>query len=51
VSRDPKDDKYLVLAVAGRADVAVSGDVRHLLSMHPWRGIPFLSPADFLALP
>ena len=48
--RDPKDGKYLALAVAGRADVVVSGDVRHLLSMNPWRGIPILSPAGFLAL-
>ena len=49
--RDPKDDKYLALAAAGSADVIVSGDVHHLLSMHPWRGIPILSAADFLALP
>jgi hypothetical protein len=48
--RDPKDDKYLALAAAGRADVIVSSDVRHLLSMHPWRGIPILSPAHYLAL-
>jgi uncharacterized protein len=48
--RDPKDDKYLALAAAGRADVIVSSDVRHLLSMHPWRGIPILSPTDYLAL-
>jgi uncharacterized protein len=48
--RDPKDDKYLALAAAGGADVIVSSDVRHLLSMHPWRGISILSPADFLAL-
>lgn len=47
--RDPKDDKYLALAAAGHAQVIVSSDVRHLLSMHPWRGIPILSPADFLA--
>jgi len=32
---DPKDNKYLELAVAGGADVIVSRDVRHLLSMHP----------------
>ena len=49
--RDPKDDKYLALAAAGAADVIVSSDVRHLLSMHPWRGIPILSPANYLALP
>ena len=48
--RDPHDDKYLALAAAGSADVIVSSDVHHLLSMHPWRGIPILSPAAFLAL-
>ena len=49
--RDPKDDKYLALAAAGGADVIISSDVRHLLSMHPWRGIPILSPSGFLGLP
>lgn len=49
--RDSKDDKYLALAAAGGADVIVSGDVRHLLSMHPWRGIAIVPAADFLALP
>jgi putative PIN family toxin of toxin-antitoxin system len=48
--RDPKDDKYLALAAAGRADVIVSSDVRHLLQMHPWHGIPILSPADYLSM-
>lgn len=48
--RDPKDDKYLALALAGKAEVIVSSDVHHLLSMHPWRGISILSPADYLAL-
>jgi len=47
---DPKDDKYLALALAGKAAVIVSSDVHHLLSMHPWRGIQILSPADYLAL-
>jgi putative PIN family toxin of toxin-antitoxin system len=49
--RDPKDDKYLTLAAAGHANVIVSSDTRHLLAMHPWRGIPILSPAGYLALP
>ncbi len=49
--RDPKDDKYLALAAGGKADVIVSSDVRHLLSMHPWRGIPILSPAAYLEGP
>jgi putative PIN family toxin of toxin-antitoxin system len=48
--RDSKDDKYLALAAAGKAHVIVSSDVKHLLSMHPWRGISILSPADYLAL-
>lgn len=48
--RDPKDDKYLALAAAGGADVIVSSDQRHLLSMHPWRGVSILRPADYLAL-
>jgi hypothetical protein len=48
--KDPKDDEYLALAAAGRADVIVSSDIRHLLSMHPWRGIRILSSADYLAL-
>ena len=49
--RDPKDDKYLALAAAGKADIIVSSDVHDLLSMHPWRGISILSPAGYLALP
>ena len=49
--RDPKDDKYLELAAGGGADVIVSSEEPHLLSMHPWRGIPIFSPADFLVLP
>jgi uncharacterized protein len=48
---DPKDDKYLALAAAGRADVIVSSDAHHLLPMHPWRGISILSAVNFLALP
>ena len=48
--RDPKDDKYLSLAAASRANVIVSGDIRHLLSIHPWRGVHILRPTDYLAL-
>lgn len=48
--RDPKDDKYLALAAAAGADVIVSSDARDLLSMHPWRGIPIVSPASYLIL-
>ena len=45
--RDPKDDKFLEVALNGRADVIVIGD-GDLLAMNPWRGIQILSPADYL---
>ena len=47
---DPDDDKYLSLALAAAAKVIVSSDKRHLLPMHPWRGVSILSPADYLRL-
>lgn len=46
--RDPKDDKFLAVAVAGNADALVSGD-GDLLDLHPFLGIPILTPAAFLA--
>jgi putative PIN family toxin of toxin-antitoxin system len=45
--RDPKDDKFLEVALNGRADVIITGDA-DLLGMHPWREIAVLSPAHFL---
>jgi putative PIN family toxin of toxin-antitoxin system len=45
--RDPRDDKFLEVALNGRADVIITGDV-DLLGMHPWRGIRIMSPRDFL---
>jgi putative PIN family toxin of toxin-antitoxin system len=47
--RDPKDDKFLEVAVAGKADVIVSGD-QDLLVLHPFRDIPILPPAAFLQM-
>jgi putative PIN family toxin of toxin-antitoxin system len=46
--RDPKDNKYLELALAAVADAIVSSDT-DLLVLHPWRGIRILLPADYLA--
>lgn len=46
-SRDPKDDKFLEVAVNGRADVLVTGD-GDLLELHPFRGIAILTPATYL---
>jgi len=45
--RDPKDDKFLELAVNGKADMIVSGD-KDLQVLHPFRDIPILSPRQFL---
>jgi putative PIN family toxin of toxin-antitoxin system len=45
--RDPNDDKFLAVAVAGNADALVSGD-GDLLDLHPFLGIPILTPASFL---
>jgi putative PIN family toxin of toxin-antitoxin system len=47
--RDPRDDKFLSLAVAGKADCVVSGD-SDLLDMVDYRGIPIYRAAEFLRL-
>jgi uncharacterized protein len=46
--RDAKDDKYLELAVAAAAAAIISSDA-DLLVLHPFRGIPILTPAAYLA--
>ncbi|HEX3741044.1 MAG TPA: putative toxin-antitoxin system toxin component, PIN family [Terriglobales bacterium] len=45
--RDPRDDKFLELALNGRADVIITGD-EDLLELHPWREIAILSPVGYL---
>jgi putative PIN family toxin of toxin-antitoxin system len=45
--RDPRDDKFLELAVHGRADAIVTGD-QDLLALHPFHGIDLITPADYL---
>jgi uncharacterized protein len=45
--RDPKDNKYLELAVCGGAKLIVSGD-NDLLVLNPFRGITILNIQDFL---
>jgi uncharacterized protein len=46
--RDPKDNKYLELAIGGKADAIVTGD-EDLLVLHPFRQIPIVSIQTFLA--
>jgi uncharacterized protein len=47
--RDPKDHKYLELALAAGAETIVTSDY-DLLILHPWRRVRLLMPADYLAL-
>jgi putative PIN family toxin of toxin-antitoxin system len=43
--RDPKDDKFLELAVTGSSDFIVTGD-RDLLVLNPFQGIAIVTPAS-----
>lgn len=45
--RDPRDDKFLEVALNGKAELILTGDA-DLLALHPWQGIVILSPADYL---
>ncbi|MGA2087129.1 MAG: putative toxin-antitoxin system toxin component, PIN family [Terracidiphilus sp.] len=45
--RDPRDNQFLALALVSEADALVSSD-EDLLVLHPWRGIPIVTPAEFL---
>jgi putative PIN family toxin of toxin-antitoxin system len=45
--RDPRDDMILEVAVNGAANAIVTGD-GDLLTLHPFMGVPILSPADWL---
>jgi uncharacterized protein len=46
--RDPGDDKFLEVAVNGRADLIITGD-RDLLALDPFMGVAVMSPAAYLA--
>ncbi len=45
--RDPKDNKFLELAINGNATCIITGD-KDLLVLHPFRGISILTPRLFL---
>jgi len=45
---DPNDEMVLECALAAEADVIVTGDKKHLLSLREFRGISIISPAEFL---
>ena len=45
--RDPKDNKFLELAVSANASCLITGD-NDLLVLHSFRNIPILNATDFL---
>lgn len=47
VCRDVKDNKFLELAISGKAECIVSGD-KDPLVLSPFRGLPILTPREFL---
>ena len=47
--RDKKDDKFLEVAVSGRATHIITGD-SDLLDLDPFQDIRIISPQSFLAL-
>jgi len=47
--RDPKDNKFLEIALSGRATHLITGDA-DLLVLDPFQGIRILSPQEFLDL-
>jgi len=49
VCRDPKDDKYLELAVSASAKCIITGD-KDLLVLNPFQDILILTPFEFLEL-
>ena len=45
--REPGDDKFLEVALNGRADFILTGDA-DLLALHPWQGVAIVSPPEYL---
>lgn len=45
--RDPKDDKFLEVAINGEADLIVTGD-KDLLELHPFRGVEIITPREYI---
>lgn len=46
--RNPKDDKFLDLALCGQAHAIITGD-KDLLALNPFHGISILAPAAFMS--
>jgi putative PIN family toxin of toxin-antitoxin system len=48
ICRDPSDDKFLEVAVYGKADLIVTGDA-DLLTLNPYQSVQIVTPQTFLA--
>ena len=48
LSPDPKDNPILAAAIAGNADLIVSGDKKHMLALGEVEGIPIVTARDAL---
>ena len=48
ICRDPSDDKFLEVAVYGKADLIVTGDA-DLLTLNPYQSVQIVRPQTFLA--
>jgi uncharacterized protein len=46
--RDPDDNRFLEVLIAGDGDLIITGDP-DLLALHPYEGRPILRPGEFLA--
>ena len=46
IAEDPADDAVLACALSARADLIVSGDKRHLLTLAVWQGISIVSARE-----
>ena len=50
VSLDPKDNPILASAIAGKAELIVSGDKKHMLDLGEVEGIPIVTARKALEL-
>ena len=48
LSPDPKDNPILAAAIAGKADLIVSGDKKHMLALNEIEGIPIVTAREAL---
>ncbi len=48
VTADPTDDKILACAEEGQVDYIVASDVKHVLALGSYAGIPIVRPRQFL---